>query len=399
MLDQPIEIRVSGLRPGEAVTLSAEQYVGPQPFRSHATFQADHDGAVDPGRRAPQSGSYSGVEPMGLLWSMDPVSDPSQARGFGSELRIRVVRDGSCVADETVHRFMGLARTERISIAEAGVHGELLLPPRPGPHPLVVCLTGSGGGIDRMRAGLLAARGYACLALAYFGYGPLPRRLVEIPLEYFGNAFEWAARDARLDSSRLAVVGGSRGGELALLLAATFPRIRVAIAYAPSHVRWGGFPSRRQRPAWTQGGQPLPYLKARAEQAAELLEARTSRERFEKVLASASHAELEAARIPIERSSAALLLVSGGQDAVCPSDLFAEQAMRRLHESGYPHTRVHLRYPDAGHAIGTPHIPRPTATVHPLTGQLVSLGGARAANERASVDSWPRVLDFLATHL
>ena len=50
----------------------------------------------------------------------------------------------------------------------------------------------------------------------------LPPTLSNIPLEYFETAIEWLQHQPRLDGGRIAVSGTSRGGELSLLLGATF---------------------------------------------------------------------------------------------------------------------------------------------------------------------------------
>src|SRR6266851_5729279 len=50
-------------------------------WHSTADFIANAAGVVDLQRDAPVSGSYAGVEPMGLLWSMVPASAPTSFGG------------------------------------------------------------------------------------------------------------------------------------------------------------------------------------------------------------------------------------------------------------------------------------------------------------------------------
>lgn len=47
---------------------------------------------------------------------------------------------------------------------------------------------GGIGGLLEYRAGLLAAHGFAVLALAYFAYDDLPNQLQEVDLDYFEEA-------------------------------------------------------------------------------------------------------------------------------------------------------------------------------------------------------------------
>src|SRR5688500_12558188 len=70
-LDEPGLMRVTGLAPAEQVSLTATMtdHSGRQ-WQSAATFTADSRGIIDVPTQAPIAGSYDGVEPMGLIWSM-----------------------------------------------------------------------------------------------------------------------------------------------------------------------------------------------------------------------------------------------------------------------------------------------------------------------------------------
>lgn len=41
-------------------------------WTSHAVFQADATGTIDLASQAPLEGSYAGIDPMGIFWSMTP---------------------------------------------------------------------------------------------------------------------------------------------------------------------------------------------------------------------------------------------------------------------------------------------------------------------------------------
>lgn len=56
-----------------------------------------------------------------------------------------------------------------------------------GPFPGIIDLFGGLGGLVEFRASLLAAHGFAVLALAYFAYEDLPN-LLEVDLDYFEEA-------------------------------------------------------------------------------------------------------------------------------------------------------------------------------------------------------------------
>src|SRR5450759_967624 len=64
--DSPVRVRLSGLTPGQTVTLRANLA---DTYGSYASFVAGDDGSVDLAQHAPVAGSYSQLNPMGLFWS------------------------------------------------------------------------------------------------------------------------------------------------------------------------------------------------------------------------------------------------------------------------------------------------------------------------------------------
>src|SRR5690242_10455163 len=87
MVDEPISIQLTGLQPGERVTLRAAQTDDLQrTWRAHATFLADAHGKVSVPERAPLAGTYADADAMGLIWSMALTADePNQSPFFRSE--------------------------------------------------------------------------------------------------------------------------------------------------------------------------------------------------------------------------------------------------------------------------------------------------------------------------
>src|SRR5690348_3020318 len=87
MVDELLSIRLTGLPPGERVTLRASQVDDLQrTWRAHATFVADARGEVDVTEQAPVAGTYSDADAMGLIWSMALDADePNQGPFFREE--------------------------------------------------------------------------------------------------------------------------------------------------------------------------------------------------------------------------------------------------------------------------------------------------------------------------
>jgi dienelactone hydrolase len=242
------------------------------------------------------------------------------------------------------------ARIEREAIAP-GVRIRRLTVARDR-HPAVLLLGGSEGG-DTMRdlAGLLASRGLTVLTLAYFRAPGLPAHLDHIPLEYFRDAARWLRAQPAVDPERVAIAGDSRGGEAALLVASTYPRLfwRAATGVPSAYVY--GSPDDSSRPSWTRGGEDVPVGES----------------------------------IAVDRIRGPVLAIGAGEDALWPSASFVrEVALRRHHRSD----DVYLQYPDAGHAVGVPvpFVPQPWET---------GLGGTPRADADARADAYPRLLRFL----
>lgn len=63
--------------------------------------------------------------------------------------------------------------------------------PEPGPFPGIIDLFGVGGGLLEYRASLLAGKGFAVMALAYYNYDDLPKTMETMRIEYFEEAVNY----------------------------------------------------------------------------------------------------------------------------------------------------------------------------------------------------------------
>jgi dienelactone hydrolase len=286
----------------------------------------------------------------------------------------------------------------RVDLRDDDLVGTFACPDEGGPFPPVLALGGSDGGIAEVYLNLLVPEGFACLALAYFGTAHLQRSLVEVPLERVERGLRWLAAHPRAAShdGRVGVVGGSKGGELALLLASLYPDlVGPVVAYAPSSVVWPGIdffnPRNMQASSWSRAGQAVPFVPyptgvtpATSERGLSVLPI------YDRGLDNAE--AVDAAAIPLERATGPLLLISGGDDRMWPAARMCGMAMERLSRHGRADAARHLNYPEAGHVL----VPRrnPSAAV-PQMPMIFDLGGSFGAANAAHENAWPQVVAHL----
>ncbi len=380
--DQPVMIRLSGLAPDEPAMLSAQfvDATGSQ-WEAEAAFRADGRGVVDPATQAPLAGAYSGVQPMGLLWSATLNGGGASPRNVNphaaESLAVSATVAGQIVARATQVRYVVAPGVTATAVRTAGLYGALYHPVGGAPAPGVLVLGGSEGGLSpylTREAALLADHGYAALALAYFGAPGLPHALTNIPLEYFGRALGWLGRQPGVRGDRLAVLGHSRGGELALLVGAHYPQLTAVVSYVGSGVVFAS-PTVRGAAAWTWQGRPLAS-------------------RTTPPVAGEPIVSQPQTTIPVERINGPVLLLAAADDQLWPSAALSRVALDRLHHDHHPYADQLVVYPGAGHLMQAPYLP----TVLP-DAAVIAYGGDAKDQAAADVDAWRRVLRLLGARL
>ena len=372
LIDQPLQISVSGLDSGAQATVAASTVdrLGTG-WSASARFTADGRGEIHLTSQAPVSGDYTGVQPMGLFSSLHATSSsalPFYLPPAPTQTATLTVTAGSTSATRTIVRELthtGLTVIDT-TVDQDGFVGEYYSERGATSYlPSVVVIGGSEGGLyfSALIARMLAAHGYPSLALAYFQAPGLPATLSNIPLEYFTKALTWIRQQPGVDSSHVLVYGNSRGSEAALLLGANFPQlVNGVVAVSPSNVVTSA--------AWTLNGKPIPFT------------TQTNQPHPTDTLSAV---------IPVENIKGPLLLVCGGSDRVWSSCAYARAIGATLDAArrGYPYTL--LSYQPAGHGIGTlvPYL---------LAGRTGTLDGTTPqANDLARAKAWPRLLDLLSS--
>jgi dienelactone hydrolase len=379
-------IRATGLNSGERVTIRAELTDGGgQAWAARADFVADAQGTVDASKQAPVAGSYKEISAMGLIWSMMPatkkVSAYMQIKNLGPQMvDFHLLRQGKEAATAHLEEIGVPENVQRIQLHDDGLRGMLLVPPGTSPHPAVLVVGGSEGGMPVRRAAWLASHGFTALALAYFRFEDLPPQLENIPLEYFVRAMQWMAARPEIGNARIGVMGGSRGGELALQLGSMSPHIAAVVAYVPSNVRVASCCRQNGTAAWTWQGRPLPYVIPRLQANVEMRVPAT---------------------IEVENTKGPILMISGESDHIWNSWEMADDVVSRLKGHHFAYSYENLKYPRAGHYAGRAEfIPTWHSEVrNPTSGRENDPGGTPEGDARSTIDSMPKVLEFLRKNL
>ena len=421
-------LRVSGLRAGESVTVhtfrrsrvyEAPGYTGtPVLAHAEAVFAADRHGMVDVDDAEPMRGTYSGADPLGLLWSgtrLELGGNAAQPITQGLELQnesqvvFRVETGGPRRQRWIETRIELIDGSEQLDVREValpGLNGAFARPKvrSVGPVPAILLLHGSEGGSTaeaRASAIRFANLGYAAFALNYFawpaaGLKSLPPALVDIPVEVLATARTWLTEQPGVDAGSVAVWGVSKGAEFALVAAAHYDWIDRVVACVPSDVVWSGF---GRAPAagevyssWSVGGKGLPYIPY--DHYEDALQGKFSAAFVhQRSLQAASDEERAAARIPIEKTRAKLLLLAATNDVVWPSGAMTAAMVEHLRKAGRGDAVREMIFPDASHFIcGTGSEVRRLNPVHKPEGN----DPTPEADAHAAEAGWRETKKFLS---
>lgn len=406
-LPDRVNVRLTGLPPASLVTLRASM----PGYASHATFRAGPEGSVDVSAQAPEEGTYQDIDGEGLFWSMAPIGATPESPSDDIDVTMEAEVGGEVVATRTLARYTAAPGVTETEVHDDGLYAVLVTPAEPGPHPALITLGGSDGGIrSAVRAArVYASLGYTCLATAYFGAPGLPPYLDELPLEYFGKAIAWLKQRPEVKADAIGVSGVSRGGELSLVLGATFPDLKAVIAQVPSGVVWPGWNPQhpwKQASSWTLDGKALDYISDSGEPTfstdAEGHRVEHDTPIFAQALDAASPEELDAATTRVERVQGPVLMIASGDDQLWPSCRLAGIAMDRLAKSGHAAAFGDdlTCYPDAGHITDLPGMPTTDASVITTKGGVrLAIGGTPLGTARAAREGFERRRAFLAESL
>ncbi|XP_014637516.1 PREDICTED: bile acid-CoA:amino acid N-acyltransferase [Ceratotherium simum simum] len=401
LMDEPVHIRVTGLPPLQIVTLMAslKDEMG-NVYRSKAFFKANEAGELDLEQDPACGGDYVGVHPMGLFWSMkserpfcrlvkrDVMNSPVWVT---LDLYDSVCFQGSVTlqprARQTLQRWFSVPEVQRVQIREGRVRGALFLPPGEGPFPGIIDLFGGIGGLVEFRASLLAARGFAMLALAYFAYEDLPSQLQEVDLDYFEEAANLLLAHPKIQKQGIGVLSISKGAEVGLAMACYLKQVAATVWINGTNAIFES-PLKYRDMVMT----PIPSFPERVQMDV------SGAVRLRHYKGDPRDKLNQQSVLPVEKARGPILFIVSGDDECFNSRAYAEQALDQLRSHGRRSGRM-LVYQRAGHLLETPHAPSCYASWNQSLSAPVLWGGDRIAHGAAQERSWAEIQKFFRQHL
>ena len=411
LMGTPISIELLELPSNKSIKLHAYRRDRDRLLYSFGTYKSDEKGQVSLEKSESVMGTYTGKDGLGIFWSMSTPDIKELELPFNirrlkqNTIFLAAECDGRIIASDELQLIDKLPGIVSEKISNDKMTAMFHYPKDKENLPVIILLGGSEGGYDNINqmAQVLSSNGYAVLALAYFKIKPLPDYLEKIPMEYFFHAVDWVKEQSNIDEESIIVAGGSRGGELALLLASLREDIKGVIAVEPSCVLWQGLPHNPfniffPQPAWTLDGKALPYLKHKLDLVTmakfgsdatqiELMKL------YEGVIENKSN--VKKAFIKVENIHGPILLVAGKDGKLWPAYKMCQMIEERLENMDFKYPVESLYYEDAGHYVTV------TPALLPTVGykyEQIKVGGTDSGNAFAQMDSWQKVIEFLKSY-
>uniref|UniRef100_A0A667YQK4 Acyl-CoA thioesterase 19 n=1 Tax=Myripristis murdjan TaxID=586833 RepID=A0A667YQK4_9TELE len=388
LVDEKFSVRVQNAPPAHPLTMHALLHSEDgDTWEAFGHYVTDSGGDVNVSEDPSLGGTYDGVEPMGLLWSLRPAPGSRPGLRFRKrdaqtpmQVRLSVYQghqsegfmDRAVLASVMVERWYMAPGVRRVNITEGGVTGTLFLPPGPGPFPGLMDLWGGGGGLVEYRPALLASHGFASLALDYL-------KQADVKNEYFEDAYRVLQQHPQVCKNRIGLVGLSFGSSVALKMSVYSNVIqpRCIVCVSGSHIHAAG--SRLKKTRYNEENQVI------------------WRDLLLPVPTDLSK------KVDVGRLQCPLLLVVGEDDQNWPVPESADDMREMMEGAGNSHLLTVLSYPRAGHLIEPPYSPHCRAGTFMAAGsrkKFIALwGGEVAPHSRAQEDAWRKTLDFLRENL
>ena len=234
---------------------------------------------------------------------------------------------------------------------ETGVVETLLYLGPSDNQPLIVTFGGGEGGIDWHRNHMkgkrdtLLQKGYAILAIGYFNADGTPRNLDRISLDAISDTIMNIAKRNKIDQSKIALIGSSKGGELVLNLGSRYKQYKAVIALSTSNVSFPAITWSANTSSWTYKGAEVSYVAAPLKTISPALKGDlfTAHSMMLEDKQAVKNAEIE-----VENINGPILIVSGKYDDQWPATSMSNKIIERLQQNNFKYYNQHIIL-DGGH--------------------------------------------------
>ncbi|XP_045114478.1 acyl-coenzyme A thioesterase 5-like [Portunus trituberculatus] len=404
--DAPTSIMVKGMQPQAPVTLTLTTHnEASLKFLSYAHYVSDDSGTVNVERSEAVGGSYTGEFPAGLLLSLmefphhytrlqkDDPTTPWLMTLAVHEGHLTLEQSGASegLTDVLLERHIMAPGVRSETVVLERVRGNIFFPAGPGPYPAAIDIFGASGGLKEYRAFMLASRGIACLAIAYFKYADLPKNLDSLELEYFEEAVEYLLQQPGVIPARCGVIGSSKGANPTLGMGIHLPKVTAVVSIGGKLI--GDTPlTYRGKQLWkTQKLNPLYYQ-------IEEHNIVSVKESAVKNLYTHDHPGIPNCEDAPDDTH--FLLIAGDDDQ-CYTKLEIDALMDRMKLHGREHQCQTVIYKEAGHIIEPPYNAHPGYSTFDmgLAKVIMKWGGIPWGTCKAQEHNWNNMKNFLEMHV
>ena len=213
-------------------------------------------------------------------------------------------------------------------------------------QPLIVGFGGGSGGNDWERNYLKSKRdsiralGYAVLAIGYFNTEGAPSSLDRISLNAIADTIlNIARRTPQIDTTRIILMGASKGGELVLNLASRYACFKGVIALSTSHVSFPAITLSANTSSWMYNNEEVVYVPAPFKTIWPALKGDLG-EAFSMMLEDTN--AVTQAEIEVEKINGQILILSADQDDQWPATRMSRRLVERLTQKNFKHPFKHI---------------------------------------------------------
>lgn len=404
LADEKIDLSLHDLPPLTQITLRSE-VIQKEKFRFSAFgfHHSDHEGSLLPSHDPSVGGTYTGADPMGLIWSLQlekgerkgirflpDVLVPTEFKLLAYKGHTEDVSSAEKLAETTIRRHWISDNVSYEHVRHENLRGMLFTPKdKSRKYPGVLDVSGSGGGLMAHRASLLADKGFVTFALAYFRYEDLAPTMGRLNLDYFVDAVQYLRQNESVDKEcGLGAIGISKGGDLVTDTAALCSDIKAvvlinctAFTYY-SELYYKGKIYRRPH--------PLDWIREYRDEDGFVITKHCNDIPFQP----------EAMAIPVQQVHGKVLFFVSNDDLNAPSAESAKLLIKRMKDHGREDYYILHDYDGAGHTLEPAYMPHCHASYMPYLGRhCVAYGGSPTPHKEAQLHFWETLIDFLKTNL